>query len=124
MATEPGMRNRFALAVGLIPLALVFAAHSTSRSQSPPPHIQRFVEGVDSAVTAMAASDIAAQLNDPWGALVLRKGVFPASLDEALVAIDQASQGGAGLPLQSSFVVSESGKIPVNAASANLQREF
>jgi hypothetical protein len=84
---------------------------------APAPQILRFIEGVDSAPTPMSADDMAAQLNDPWGALVLRKQEkFPANLKEVLSV--------APLPNQSSFFVSETGQIPVDAANATLQREF
>jgi hypothetical protein len=85
----------------------------------------RFVEGLDTAPVAMAASEASAQLNDPWGALVLRKNPrFPANIDEVLAALDDASQGGAGVPVQASFFVSETGQIPLDAANAGLVREF
>jgi hypothetical protein len=66
----------------------------------------------------MKPEDVAAQLNDPWGALVLRRNVLPANLAEALRALD----GAGTLPVQSSFFVSESGQIPVDRQSADLQR--
>jgi hypothetical protein len=98
---------------------------SAVSAQVQPAQILRFVEGVDAAAVPMAANDAATQLNDPWGALVLRKvDVFPGSLDEVLAALDKLNQGGGGVPVQSSFFVSETGLIPVNAASANLTREF
>jgi hypothetical protein len=120
---EGGMADRLTLGAASLAVTIVLATFSVGRSQDTPPQILRFVEGVDSTATAMPAGDIAAELNDPWGALVLRKGVFPANIDEVLAAIKQLDQGGAGLPLQSSFFVSESGQIPANAVPAP-QREF
>jgi hypothetical protein len=89
------------------------------------PQILRFVEGIDGAAVPMATNEVAAQLNDPWGALVLRKvAVFPGSLDEALAALDNLNQANHVVPVQSSFFVSETGLIPINGASSNLKREF
>ena len=104
-------------------IAVVLALHSETQSQGPAPQLNRFVEGIDAAEKSMPAAEAAAQLNDPWGAQVLRKGIFPASIDEVLAAIDKLNQGNAGLPHQSSFFISESGQIPANANPAP-QREF
>jgi hypothetical protein len=84
----------------------------------------RFVEGVDSAPTPMAASEAAAQLNDPWATLILRQGTFPSTLEQALAALNQLNSADGGLPAQQSYFVSESGHIPVDASSSALQREF
>jgi hypothetical protein len=105
-------------------MTIWLSALCSALAQDPPPQILRFVEGIDGAETPMSSSDVAAELNDPWGAMVLRKGVFPANLDEVLAAIDQLNQGGDGLPRQFSFFVSETGLIPVDNASTNLRREF
>jgi hypothetical protein len=123
------MSKSFRDGIVLVFLVLAFGlfAPGTSAvwSQSQPPQILRFVEGVDAAPVSMAAGDAAAQLNDTWGALVLRKvGVFPGSLDEVLAALDNLNQGSGGVPVQSSFFVSETGLIPVNASTASLHREF
>jgi hypothetical protein len=73
----------------------------------------------------MSLDEAAAQLNDPWGALVLRRAaVFPGGLDEVLAALDNLNQGGGPVLSQSSFFVSETGHFPINAATAHLDREF
>lgn len=59
----------------------------------------------------MQPADVAAQLNDPWAALVLRKGTFPGDLDKALAALDPPA---VGFNRQESFFVSESGHLPIN----------
>jgi hypothetical protein len=119
----------FLYGIVLISLVLAFgffvAGISAVSSQDQPPQILRFVEGVDTAPAPMATDEAAAQLNDPWGELVLRRvGVFPGSLDEVLAAIDNLNQGDGAVPVQSSFFVSETGLIPVNAATTSLHREF
>jgi hypothetical protein len=113
------MKINFILCAGVIALALTIQ----SETQAQAPQLNRFVEGVDAVERLMPADQAVAQLNDPWGALVLRKGVFPNSVDEVLAAINGLSQGGPGLPAQSSFFISESGEIPANASPAP-QREF
>jgi hypothetical protein len=109
----------------ILAFGLFFPGISTVYSQNQPPQILRFIEGVDAAPTPLEPDAAAAQLNDPWGALVLRRAaVFPGTLDEVLAALDNLNQGGGGVPLQSSFFVSETGLIPVNAANSSLHREF
>src|SRR6266850_959618 len=87
-----------------IVLAFLFGpGMSVASSQDPPQQILRFVEGIDVAPVPMTANEAASQLNDPWGALVLRKvGIFPGSLDEVLTALDNLNQGDSGVPVQSS----------------------
>ena len=63
------------------------------------------------------------QLNDPWATLILRQGTFPASIEQALAALNQLNSAASGLPAQKSYFVSESGHLPVDASSA-LKREF
>jgi len=109
----------------IVAFGLLVAGISAASSQDRPPQILRFIEGVDAAPMPLAQDAATAQLNDPWGALVLRRAaVFPGSLDEILAALDNPNQGAGGVPLQSSFFVSETGLIPVNAANSSLHREF
>jgi hypothetical protein len=97
---------------------------SSSPAYGEPLALLRFVEGVDSAPTPMADSEVAAQLNDPWATLILRQGTFPPNLEQALAALNQLNSADDGLPEQQSYFVSESGHIPVDASSNALPREF
>jgi hypothetical protein len=93
---------------------LVCAIHSDSKSQGPPAQLNRFVEGTDPVETPMPADQAAAELNDPWGVLVLRKGVFPNTIEDALRAINGLGQCTSTQNKESNFFVSESGRIPAN----------
>src|SRR5689334_20389978 len=111
------MKN-FILCAGVIAVAV--AAYSGARSQSPSAQINRFIEGIDADEQPMSKDEADAQLKDPWG-VVLRERArnaekFPANLKEVLAAVP--------LPNQSSFFVSETGQIPVDASAEGLQREF
>ena len=81
------LKQRLVLCVAAA--TLVCAVHTESKSQDPPAQLNRFVEGIDSDETPMPADQAAAELNDPWGVLVLRKGVFPNTIEDALKAIDE-----------------------------------
>ena len=59
-----------------------FAAVAPAWSEQAP--IQRQISGVDTGETPLSAGEAAKQLNDPFGKLVLRKGVFPATVDDVL----------------------------------------
>ena len=62
--------------------------------------IYRFIDGIDACMTPMAAGDLAGELNDPWGALVLRKnaggaGPWPGSVADvvhAMAAVGASNQ--------------------------------
>ena len=112
---------RARVAAGAIAVVASFAAVAPARSEQA--QIQRQISGVDTAETPLSAGEAAKQLNDPFGKLVLRKGVFPATVDDVLAALDKLKKPGA-LPVQASFFISESAHIPVDAASAGLKREF
>jgi hypothetical protein len=84
------------------------------------PSIQRFVEGIDPAASSMSGDEVAAELNDPWAVLVLRKGVFPEDITSALTALN-SPDGQAAYSVQQSFFVSESGQLPL---AATIAREF
>jgi hypothetical protein len=90
--------------------------------QSPPASIMRFVEGIDALPKPMTDDEIKLQLNDPWGLNILRKGNFPADLDNTLKAI--TATGLFAETDQDSFFVSESGQIPSSANTMSLQRQF
>ena len=106
------MKLRLFLCV--VAATLVCAIHTDSKSQDPPAQLNRFVEGIDSDETPMPADQAAAELNDPWGALVLGKGVFPNTIEDALKAIDGLGQCTSSQDKDSNFFVSESGRIPAN----------
>jgi hypothetical protein len=93
-------------------------------SESQPPPIRRFVEGVDPEPKPMGDEEVAAELNDPWATIILRKGTFPASVEDALQALNQFNTTPQGVPEQDSYFVSEAAHIPVGPGSAGLQREF
>jgi hypothetical protein len=117
-------RSRISLVLcvtaGLASLSTLSSSPAYGESLS----LLRFVEGVDSAPTPMADSEVRAQLNDPWATLILRQGTFPPNLEQALAALNQLNSADGGLPEQQSYFVSESGHIPVDASSSALQREF
>lgn len=106
------MKRRLVICVAAA--TLVCAIHTDSKSQDPPAQLNRFVEGVDPDETPMPADQAAAELNDPWGVLVLRKGVFPNTIEDALKAIDGLGQCTSTEDKDSNFFVSESGRIPAN----------
>jgi hypothetical protein len=97
-------------------LALIGSANAEPGTS---PRLLRFLEGVDPMAIPMPVAEVA-DLNDPWAALVLRKNRFPTNLTEALAALDPPV-GEAGYSVQHSFLVSESGQLPVDAM---LAREF
>jgi hypothetical protein len=103
----PGIAKRRQLSLMLcVAAALVsLSALSSSPAYSAPPSLLRFVEGVDSAPTPMPASEIVAQLNDPWATLILRQGTFPSTLEQALAALNQLNSADGGVPAQQSYFV-------------------
>jgi hypothetical protein len=85
--------------------------------QLAPSEVYRFVMGVDSEPTVMPRSQLDA-LADPMGRL-LGQGKFPLTVHEVLAALDAAGT----LPLQRSYLISEAGQIPPQAAGS-LQRDL
>src|SRR3954454_7223585 len=69
--------------------------------------IHRFVHGVDDKARGMTDDEIATELNDPFALLLLRKGVFPATVIEVLEGVDAATPDGDPLRQQMSFIVGE-----------------
>jgi hypothetical protein len=111
---------KFICCVHSILIVLFIGAAPTLTAQpSTKSRILRFVEGIDSTSKPMTADEVA-QLNDPWAALVLRKGTFPKDITAALAAITPPA-GQDGHSVQHSYFVSESGQLPVDAVVA---REF
>lgn len=116
------MRRRWwfvaALGAGLVALLLW---HSLRETAGPDRELVRsFVEGADAAPRAMADDEMRRQLNDPWGALVLRARNYPDGLAASLRALDGLPDGSRH-EKQDSYFVSESGQLPTDAT---LAREF
>ena len=89
------------------------------------PVIHQFLEGIDVADRPMAADEIAKELNDPFAALVLRKGgSLPGTLGQALQALDAQKAAPNGVPDQKSFVIAEDGQIPWTKETNGLQRNL
>jgi hypothetical protein len=107
----------------IVAISLLASAMAVVPAWSEQAQIQRQISGVDTGESPLSAAEAAKQLNDPFGKLVLRKGVFPATVDDVLAALDKLKKPGA-LPAQASFFISESAHIPVDSASAGLKREF
>jgi hypothetical protein len=84
--------------------------------------IHRFIQGIDASPAPMAADEIARELNDPFGALLLRKGTFPTTVHEVLTALDTATQPSDNLRRQMSFLVGEGSQIPWSQQTASLDR--
>ena len=81
------------------------------------------VEGRDVGYRPLSSDEIEQELNDPWALLVLRKGVFPATLEEALSYLDTLPRRRA-LANQASYMVAEGGQIPFSEAPLDLARGF
>lgn len=73
-----------------------------------PRKINQHVVGLPDQPHVMTESEIAAQLGDPFAVGVLRRGVFPSTLDEVFAALDD---GAPQLSRQESYLVSEGGQI-------------
>jgi hypothetical protein len=89
--------------------------------------IYRFIDGIDNCMIPMAAGDLTTELNDPWGALVLRKnaggaGPWPASVADIVSAMGSVS---AGQQLQQfSYLVGEGTQIPTTIAPRTGNRDL
>ena len=84
-----------ALRARIVALGFMANVAAVAPAWSEQAQIQRQISGVDSAETPLAAGEAAKQLNDPFGKLVLRKGVFPATVDDVLAALDKLKKPGA-----------------------------
>ena len=89
-----------------------------------PNRINREVQGLDPIRREMTDAEIASELNDPLALLVLRRNVFPPTLDDLLNALDSQNVTPAGVPTQSVFLVGEGSQIQFNAATANVGRQL
>jgi hypothetical protein len=103
------------LGVALFALLLWHSAYVEERAL-----VRRFIEGVDTGPQPMSDDEMSKLLIDPWGALVLRKRLYPDSLDGALRALDELPEESRH-GKQDSYFVSESGNLPINLT---LAREF
>ncbi|MBD2121035.1 hypothetical protein H6F68_08950 [Trichocoleus sp. FACHB-262] len=82
--------------------------------------IYRFVDGVDTCVTPMTDQEISQTLNDPFAAAILRKGLFPNSVDAIATTV-----AGSGLNLQqANYLVGEGSQIPTTIASREEPRNL
>ena len=89
--------------------------------------IYRFIDGIDSCMIPMGAGDLAKELNDPWGALVLRKnaggaGPWPGSVAEiveAMAAVSASNQF-----QQFSYLLGEGSQIPTTIAPRTGNRDL
>jgi hypothetical protein len=80
-----------------------------------PKRINQHLEGRANGKRIMRDKDVETLLNDPFGTLVLRRGVFPTNLTEVLQALDEHDGAPEGLPETSSFLISEGGQIRFKA---------
>ena len=123
-ARRSGAHARMLLGGGVRPQDVVVA------SPCPPVvagQIYRFIDGIESCMIPMAAGDLATELNDPWGALVLRKnagsaGPWPASVADIVNAMGSVS---ASNQLQQfSYLVGEGTQIPTTIARRTGNRDL
>jgi hypothetical protein len=89
--------------------------------------IYRFIDGIDRCMNPMAAGDLATELNDPWGALVLRKnaggaGPWPASVADIVSAMGSVSTS--QQLQQFSYLVGEGTQIPTTTAPRTGNRDL
>ncbi|AEI62802.1 hypothetical protein [Corallococcus macrosporus] len=101
--------------------ALTFVADP----QCPPAsndRIYRHIEGLDACPTALSASDIQAELNDPFATAVLRQNAFPITVDAVVQAVV------AGVPRlaagQKNYVVGEGSQVPLSVAPREADRSL
>ena len=83
-----------------------------------PQKINQHLEGEPGNPRVMTEAEVASLLGDPFATLVLRQGILPKNLTELLAALDTHDNAEGGLPLKSSFLVSEGGQIPFKAGLA------
>lgn len=77
-----------------------------------PERINQHILGLPDQPRVMTDEEAAELLNDPFGVLVLRAGIFPSNLDELLAAFDTHNNSGeSGVPGQKSYLISEGGQI-------------
>lgn len=83
-----------------------------------PQAINRFVVGEDTAPHALTSAEGAAELGDPFAALLLLKGDFPQTAEQTLEKLAAAAGEGDPLAQRRSFVVGEGSQLPRGAGAA------
>lgn len=82
------------------------------------PHaINRFVVGEDDAPRQLSSDEAASELGDPFATLLLLKGEFPQTADEALEKLAAAAGDGDPLAQRRSFVLGEGSQLPRGSAA-------
>lgn len=90
---------------------------------APTTTLLRFVVGEDPAPRPMMSEEIGGELGDPFGQLLLSKGVFPATAEELLAGLDAAVPGGDPLRRQRSFFLGEESQVlPIDVRSEPARR--
>jgi hypothetical protein len=85
-----------------------------------PNSLQRFILGVDPAPVQIEQQEIDA-LDDPFANLLLSQGVFPATGEELLTALDSAVAAEDPLAVQRSFVVGEGTQLAPGSPMAGVR---
>src|SRR5947207_9250834 len=84
-------------------IAIIDPADQGMEDDDTPNRINREVTGLDPMRREMTDVEIASELNDPLANLVLRRNVFPSTLDDLLNALDSQNGTPGALPTQSVF---------------------
>ncbi|MUG97309.1 hypothetical protein F7734_35270 [Scytonema sp. UIC 10036] len=82
--------------------------------------IHRFIDGMDSCVAPMTEQEIGENLNDPFATAILRKGIFPDSVD---AIVTEVSNSGLNLQ-QANYLLGEGSQIPTTVASREEPRNL
>lgn len=80
-----------------------------------PRKVNQHIEGLPDGKRVMTDAEVERLLRDPFATLILRRGIFPKHLGEILAAFDAHNGKSKGLPLTSSFLISEGGQIRFKA---------
>lgn len=93
------------------------------------PQLIRFVVGEDASPRRLNSAETSQELGDPFARLLLAQGMFPATSDELLDAIDAAvgSDDSLGVSSQKSFILGEGSQLPIgpgDTGSTNLGMRF
>ncbi len=86
--------------------------------------VYRFFLGRDAAPVLLSATEVAAQLHDPFAQIFLQRGRSPQSLREVLAGLDAENASPNGLPNQKIFLVADGGQIPWTQETAALPRQL
>ncbi len=74
--------------------------------------ICKFIFGRDPMPQVMSAEEIAANLNDSFATLLLRRNSLPLTMRSLMAELDSFNAETEGLPQQASFLVADGGQIP------------